>query len=67
MVLMSASEAQQKANLKYRDKFVYLQARTTNEHRRTIYEHIEKTGESLNAFILRAISETIDRDQAKIK
>ena len=62
---MALTEAKQKANQKYRDKFVYLQARTTDEYRNTIYEHIEKTGESLNAFILRAISETIARDQNK--
>ena len=62
---MASTSAQQKANQKYREKFVYLQARTTNEFRSTIYEHITNTGESLNAFILRAISETITRDQDK--
>ena len=62
---MAVSKAQQKANQKYRDKFVYLQARTTDEYRSTIYAHIEKTGESLNAFILRAVAETIARDQSK--
>ena len=60
---MAVSEAQQKANQKYRERFVYLQARTTEEYRSTIYEHIGETGESLNAFILRAIAETIARDQ----
>lgn len=62
---MALSEAKQKANQKYRDKFVYLQARTTDEYRSTIYDHIEKTGESLNSFILRAIAETIERDLNK--
>lgn len=62
---MALTNAQQKANQKYREKFVYLQARTTSEHRSTIYEHIEKTGESLNSFILRAIEETISRDNIK--
>ena len=62
---MAASNAQQKANQKYREKFVYLQARTTADHRNTIYEHIGKTGESLNSFILRAIEETITRDNNK--
>lgn len=62
---MPLTEAKQKANQKYRDKFVYLQARTTEEYRNTIYAHIEKTGESLNAFILRAIAETISHDQEK--
>ena len=62
---MATTNAQQKANQKYREKFVYLQARTTSEHRNAIYEHIEKTGESLNAFILRALDETISRDNNK--
>lgn len=62
---MAATSAQQKANQKYREKFVYLQARTTAEHRSKIYEHIEITGESLNAFIMRAIEETISRDNSK--
>ena len=62
---MAASNAQQKANQKYRDKFVYLQARTTAEHRSMIYEHIKGTGESLNTFILRAIEETISQDNSK--
>ena len=62
---MATTNAQQKANQKYREKFVYLQARTTAEYRNAIYEHIEKTGESLNAFILRALDETISRDNNK--
>lgn len=62
---MAPTSAQQKANQKYREKFVYLQARTTDEYRKTIYDHIEKTGESLNTFILRAIAETIAHDQNK--
>ena len=62
---MATSNAQQKANQKYREKFVYLQARTTAEHRSAVYEHIKKTGESLNSFILRAIEETIAHDNSK--
>ena len=64
---MAVSEAQQKANQKYRDKFVYLQARTTEEFREDIYAHIKTTGESRNAFILRAISEAIDRDRNELE
>ena len=62
VISMALTEAKQKANQKYRNKFVYLQTRTTDEYRSTIYEHIEKTGESLNTFILRAIAETMERD-----
>lgn len=59
---MALTEAKQKANKKYREKFVYLQARTTEEYRDIIYKHIETTGESLNTFILRAIRDAIDKD-----
>jgi hypothetical protein len=62
---MPLTKAKQKANQKYRDKFVYLQVRTTDEYRSTIYEHIKTTGESMNGFLLRAIAETISRDQSK--
>ena len=65
VIIMAVSEAQQKANQKYRNKFVYLQARTTDEYRNIVYSHVEKTGESLNTFILRAIAETMERDQSK--
>ena len=62
---MALKEAQQKANQKYREKFVYLQTRTTVEHREAIYKHIESTGESMNAFILRAIAEAMENDSKK--
>ena len=62
---MAVTEAQQKASQKYRDKFVYLQARTTVEQRESIYKHIESTGESMNAFILRAIAEAMANDSRK--
>lgn len=62
---MALTNAQQKANQKYREKFVYLQTRTTDDYRNLIYKHIEETGESLNSFILRAIAETIERDSSK--
>lgn len=62
---MALPESKLKANQKYRGKFVYLQTRTTEEYRSEIYEHLEKTGESMNSFVLRAIAETIERDSAK--
>lgn len=64
---MSSPEDLRKARMKYRAKFIYLQVRTTDEYRSTIHQHVGKTGESMNAFILRAISETMARDQSKIK
>lgn len=62
---MALTEAKLKANQKYRKKFEYLQARVTTEYKEAVIHHTEKTGESLNAFIHRAISETIERDQQK--
>ena len=64
---MAFTAAKREANQKYKEKFIYLQTRTTIEYRSTIHEHIEKTGESMNAFILRAISETMARDQNKLE
>ena len=59
---MALTEAQQRANQKYRQKFVYLQARVTADEKEQIDKHLEARGESLNSFIRRAISETMERD-----
>ena len=59
---MPVSDAKLKANKKYRDKFVYLQARVSEEEKEAISNHAAAMGESLNAFIRRAISEAMVRD-----
>jgi len=60
---MPATKAQQKAVAKYMsanyDEFKLRAYKGTKER---IKEHTEKTKESVNAFINRAISETIERD-----
>lgn len=62
---MSQTDAQLRASKKYRDKFEYIQTRVPAEEKETIVKHAEVTGESLNAFVRRAIAETIERDNQK--
>lgn len=59
---MPMSESKQKANKKYRDKFVYLQIRVTPEERSEIQAHAEMTNESVNSFVHRAIALAIEQD-----
>lgn len=56
--------AQAKANKKYLEKFADIKIRMTPEERETIKAHAQTTGESVNAFINRAITETMERDRA---
>ena len=59
---MAQTEAQLRAAKKYRKKFEYLQARVSEEEKEAISNHTTAMGESLNAFIRRAISEAMERD-----
>ena len=60
---MAQTEAQLRASKKYRQKYEYLQARVTPAEKETVTAHADAMGESLNAFMRRAITETIDRDK----
>lgn len=62
---MSQTDAQVRAARKYREKFEYLQVRVSSDYKDIVVHHVEKTGESLNTFICRAITETIERDNSK--
>ena len=64
---MGLTDAQQRANKKYRGKFEYLQARMPAEEKEIIIRHAEEMGESLNAFMRRAFVETMERDKAKLQ
>ena len=64
---MAASEAQLKANKKYQKKFDRVQIRVTHEEKIIIDQHAEAMGESTNAFVYRAIAETMVRDQSQLK
>jgi hypothetical protein len=62
---MAQTDAQVRAAKKYREKFEFLQTRLPAEEKAIITAHAEAMGESLNAFVRRAIAEAIVRDQAK--
>ena len=62
---MAATEAQLRANKKYHSKFHRMQIRITEDEKQRVDEHTAVTGESVNAFVQRAICETIERDVAE--
>lgn len=63
---MPASKAQQKAVSKYmKENYDEIKVRTTKGKKEVLKSHAEKQGESLNAFINRAIDEAIERDNEK--
>lgn len=57
--------AQKRAQKNYIEKFSRLEIRTTKEERESIQAHAAACGESVNAFIKRAIMETMERDKQK--
>ncbi len=60
---MPASKAQQRAVAKYMKKnYDELKVRVIKGRKDEIKAHVDKRGESLNAFINRAIRETMKRD-----
>jgi uncharacterized protein (DUF1778 family) len=63
---MPTSEAQIRANKKYQKKFDKVQIRVSHDEKTLIDAHAESMGESTNAFVRRAIAETMERD-AKAK
>lgn len=61
---MPVSKAQQKAVSKYmKENYDEIKARIPKGQKEIIKTHAEVHGESLNAFINRAISETMERDK----
>lgn len=58
------SAAQRKATDKYLEKFDEMRVRVPKGQKDIAKAHAESKGESLNAFISRAITETMDRDNA---
>lgn len=59
---MSASESQIKANKKYHAKFARVVIRVSPEEKVAIEKHAEKTNESVNGFVQRAVREAMERD-----
>ncbi len=64
---MAQTEAQLRASKKYHQKYEYLQARVTPAEKETVTAHAEAMGESLNAFMRRAFTETMERDKVSPK
>ena len=62
---LKTSDAQLRATKKYLSKFADIKIRVEPEWRDTIQAHANAVGESTSAFIKRAITETMARDQAK--
>lgn len=63
---MAVSKAQQKAVNKYvRDNYDRVNVNMPKGQKETVKAHAEARGESVNAFINRAVLETMDRDNAQ--
>ena len=58
------SAAQRKATEKYLEKFDEMRVRVPAGQKAIFKAHAESRGESLNGFILRAMNETVERDNA---
>ena len=56
------SEARKRANDKYIEKLDEIKVRVPKGRKAELQAHAEQQGESLNGFIVRAIDETIERD-----
>ena len=62
---MAVSKAQQRATANYVKKsYDRIEVKVVKGKKDTIQTHAEAQGESLNAFINRAITETMERDTA---
>jgi len=59
---MKQTEAQLRATKKYHEKLDNLQIRVPKGVKVKIVEHAASKGESLNAFVVRAIHEAMERD-----
>lgn len=61
---MALTNAQKKATAKYLEKLDELKVRMPKGKKEIIQAHAEAVGASVNAFINRAIDETMERDKA---
>ena len=65
---MASSEAATRAVKKYdQEKIDRIAMRVPKGKREVIQAHAQEQGESINAFLNRAVDETIERDQEKKK
>lgn len=62
---MTVSKAQQRATANYVKKnYDRIEVKVPKDQKAVIQSHAEERGESLNAFVNRAISETMERDKS---
>ena len=59
---MAYGEVGRKADRKYKQKFDLFQVRLAPGTKEIISKHAKERGESINSFVSRAISETMERD-----
>ena len=65
---MASSEAAKRAVKKYdQEKIDRIAMRVPKGKREVIQAHAQEQGESINAFLSRAVDETVERDQEKRK
>lgn len=64
MAEKKVSAAQRKATDKYLEKFDEMRVRVPSGQKALIKAHADSRGESLNSFIIRAMTETMERDAA---
>lgn len=65
---MAPSEAQKRATIKWQqEKVEEIKFRVPKGRKAVFKAHADSTGESLNAFLLRAAEETVKRDTANKK
>ena len=63
---MPISKAQQKATVKYsKANYDDVRFRVPKGEKQMIADHAQSCGESVNAFLHRAVQETIERDKQK--
>lgn len=66
--MMAPSEAQKRATAKWqKEKVEEIKFRVPKGDRGRIQEHAQAQGESTNAFIFRAVHETMERDLGKLE
>ena len=61
---MALTEARIRATQKYHNKFERIQIRVTPEEKEAIEAYTAEINESVNAFVRRAIAETMEREKS---
>lgn len=65
-IYVGQTDARRRATAKYLKESVEdVRIRVPKGHKEIIKAHADKQGESMNAFVIRAIDETIERDNSK--